>query len=107
MSNPIAVILRFSGDPDALLVRFEEALKSLIEAQADGYRPPTFFALCKAEDGIVLVSGWEAEEHHKAFRKQIMPHLQAAGVGRPSAHEHLGIAQLGFSPGKLPRPGAQ
>jgi heme-degrading monooxygenase HmoA len=95
MSDPIAVILRFSGDPADLLGRFEQARKSWIEAQDDGYNPPIFFAICKAEDGIVLVSGWEAEEDHKAFRKQMMPHLQAAGIGRPEAHEHLGIARLG------------
>jgi len=75
MSNPISVILRFNGDPHDLLGRFEQARKSWIEAQDEGYNPATFFAICKAEDGIVLVTGWEAEEDHKAFRKQMMPHL--------------------------------
>lgn len=96
MPNPIAVILRFDGEPDALLERFEQARKWWIEARADGYDPPTFFAVCKAEDGIVLLSSWEAEEDHRAFRKQMMPHLQAAGVGRPKAHEQLDIARLGW-----------
>ncbi|MGI8805290.1 MAG: hypothetical protein ACR2IN_06315 [Thermoleophilaceae bacterium] len=98
MSNPIAVILRFNGEPDDLLCRFEQARKAWIETQYDGYHPPTFFAICKAEDGIVLVTGWEAEEDHKAFRKQMMPHLQRAGIGRPKAHEQLGIARLGWDP---------
>jgi len=98
MSNPISVILRFNGDPDDLLGRFEHARKSWIETQDEGYNPPTFFAICKAEDGIVLVTGWEADEDHKAFRKQMMPHLHAAGISRPSAHEHLGIARLGWNP---------
>jgi hypothetical protein len=48
MSNPIAVILRFNGDPDDLLGRFEQARKSWIETQGDGNNPPTFFAICKA-----------------------------------------------------------
>lgn len=98
MPNPLAVILRFNGDPDDLLERFEQARKSWIETQGESYHPPTFFAVCKAEDGIVLVSGWEAEEDHKAFRKQMMPHLHTAGIGRPGAHEHLGIARLGWDP---------
>ncbi len=98
MSDPIAVMLRFSGDPDDLLGRFEQARKSWIEARDGGFDSPLFFAICKAEDGVVLVSGWEAEEDHKAFRKQMMPHLQAAGIGRPEAHEHLGIARLGWVP---------
>lgn len=98
MSNPIAVILRFNGDPDDLLRRFEQARESLIEAQDDGYNRSAFFALCKADEGVVLVTGWEAEKDHKAFRKQMMPHLQAVGVGRPEGHENLRIAQLGWHP---------
>ena len=98
MSNPIAVILRFNGDPDDLLERFEHARKSWTEARCNGYSPPIFFATCRAQDGIVLVTGWEAEEDHKAFRKQMMPYLHAAGVGRPPAHEQLGIARLGWDP---------
>jgi heme-degrading monooxygenase HmoA len=98
VSNPIAVILRFSGDPDDLLQSFEQARKSWTEAQGNGYNPPIFFATCKADEGIVLVTGWEAEEDHKAFRKQMMPCLHAAGVGRPTAHEQLEITWLGWGP---------
>jgi hypothetical protein len=98
MSNPIAVILRFSGDPDDLLERFEQAGKSRTEAQGSDYNPPIFFAACRADDGIVLVTGWDAEDDHKAFRKQMMPNLHAAGVGRPTGHEQLGIARLGWDP---------
>ncbi len=49
MSDPIAVILRFNGDPDDLLGRFGQARKSWIEAQDDGWNPPIFFAICEAE----------------------------------------------------------
>lgn len=94
MSNPIAVIIRFNGDPPDLLGRFEQAWKSWTEAQGDGYKPPAFFATCQADEGIVVLSGWENEEAHKAFRTQIGPHLQAAGMGKPDDHEHLRIARL-------------
>ena len=96
MSNPIAVILRFQGAPDDLFGRFEQARESWIAAQGDAFRPPAFFAICKEEEGIVLVSGWEHEDDHKAFRKQMMPHLHAAGVARPNDHEQLPIARLGW-----------
>ncbi len=95
MSDPVAVILGFSGDPDDLLDRFEQALGSFAEAQSDSTQP-SFFAVCKAEEGIVVVSGWEAEEDHKAFRKQMMRHLHTAGVSRPSTHEQLRIVRLGW-----------
>ncbi len=68
------------------------------EGPSERLQPPTFFAVCKAEEGIVLVAAWEAEEDHKAFRKQMMPHLHAAGVPRPKAHEHLQITRLGWDP---------
>jgi hypothetical protein len=98
MSSSIALILRFSGDPDELVERFEQARKSWIEAQGKRYSPPIFFATCRAEDGVVLLAGWEAEEDHKAFRKQMMPYLHAAGLDRPTGHEQLGIARLGWDP---------
>jgi heme-degrading monooxygenase HmoA len=97
VSDPIAVILRFNGDPDALLERFEQARKSWIEAQDEGYNPPAFFAICKAEQGIVVVSGWETDEDHKAFER-MGPHLQAVGMGMPDDLEHRTIARLGWDP---------
>jgi hypothetical protein len=98
MSSPIAVILRFNGNPDDLLQRFELARKSWTEAQGNGNSTPIFFATCRAEDGIVLVTGWEADRDHQAFRKQMMPYLHAAGLDRPTGHEQLGIARLGWDP---------
>ena len=98
MANRIATILRFNGDPDDLLGRFEQARQSWTEAHVSDYNPPTFFAVCKAEEGIVLVAAWEAEDDHKAFRRQMMPHLHAAGVARPEAHEHFEITRLGWDP---------
>lgn len=95
MPNPIAVILRFNGDPDDLLARFEQALNSWTEAQGDDRKPPTFFAICTREEGIVLVTAWQDEDDHKAFRKQMMPRLHAAGVARPEIHEQLRIARIG------------
>lgn len=96
MSDPIAVIVRFNGDPDDLLGRFEQARKSWIEAQDDGYNPPAFYAVCKTAEGIVVVDGWETDEDHKAFGHRMGPHLQAVGMGMPHDSEHLWIAKLGW-----------
>lgn len=96
MSVPIAVILRFKGDPDDLLGRFEQARKSWIEAQDDGYEPPVLFAVFKEKEGIVVVNGWENARDHRAFGEQMGPHLQAVGMGRPDHIEHLKIARLGW-----------
>ncbi len=98
MADPIAVILRFKGDSDDLVERFEQALKARIEAQGERGNPPIFFAVCATGDGVALITGWEAEEDHKGFRKQMMPHLHAAGIARPEAHEQLPIVRLGRAP---------
>jgi len=96
VSDPIAVIVRFNGDPDDLLERFERARRSWIEAQTDGYNLPAFFAICKTAEGIVILDGWETDEDHKAFGAQMGPHLQAVGMGVPDHLEHLWIARLGW-----------
>jgi len=42
MSDPIAVIMRFHGDPADLIDRFERARRLWIDAQGEGYGPPLF-----------------------------------------------------------------
>jgi hypothetical protein len=96
MSGPIAVIVRFNGDPDDLCERLEVARRSWVEAQGGDYNPPAFYAVCKTEDGVVLVDGWETDADHKAFGRNMGPHLEAAGMGSPDDLEHMWIAKLGW-----------
>jgi heme-degrading monooxygenase HmoA len=96
MSDPIVSIVGFNGDPDDLVERFERARRLWIEAQDDGYRRPAFYAACKTDDGIVVVSGWETAADHKAFGRRLGPHLEAVGMGRPDHHEHMSIEKLGW-----------
>lgn len=88
------MIVRFKGDPDDLLARFEQARQSWIEAQSGNYNPPIFFAVCKSDEGIVLIDGWASDEDHKAFGERMGPHLQAAGMQSPDHLEHLWIEKL-------------
>jgi hypothetical protein len=96
MSDPIAVIVRFNGDADELLERFEKARQSWIHAQTNDYGRPVFWAVCKTEDGIAIVDGWETDKDHRAFGERMGPHLEAAGLGSPDQLEHMWIAQLGW-----------
>ncbi len=96
MSDPTAVILRFNGDPNDLLHRFEQARQLWIEAQDDDHSPPAFYAACKTKDGIVIITGWLTDEAHRAFGTGMSPHLKAVGMGRPDGHEHLRIEMLGW-----------
>ena len=97
MADPIAVIIRFRGDPDDLIGRFENARERWAEAQDDAYGRPVFYAACKSDEGIVIVTGWETALSHRAFGHPMGPHLQAAGMGLPDHIERLRIAKLGWN----------
>jgi hypothetical protein len=92
----ISVIIRFSGDPDDLLERFERVRRMWIEAQADDYERPAFYAACKADDGIAIVTGWESAAAHRAFGQQLHPHIEAAGMGAPDRIERMRIEKFGW-----------
>lgn len=96
MSDPVAVIVRFSGEADDLFERFEQARRLWIEAQDGDYSPPAFYAVSKTEDGIVIVDGWETDAAHEAFGRRMGPHLEAVGMGMPDHLEHLPIEKLGW-----------
>jgi hypothetical protein len=96
LRDPIAVIVRFNGEPDDLLARFESARRLWIEAQGDDYNRPVFYAACKTSDGIVIINGWETKADHEAFGRLMGPHLRAVGIGHPDQHEHLSIEKLGW-----------
>ena len=98
MSDPVAVILRFKGDSHDLLEGFEQARRSWIEDQDDGFKPPAFFVMCATEEGITVITGWDTDEDHRAFAHGMGPRLERAGAPRPDGHEHLRIAKLGWSP---------
>lgn len=100
MPDPIAVIIRFSGDPDELLERFEQARRSWIADQQPGYERPLFYAACRTDDGIAVVSGWETAVAHRAFGQGLHPHIHAAGLGRPDQIERLRINDLGWGEGR-------
>ena len=96
MSDPIASIIRFNGDPDDLVERFDRARRLWIDAQDDDYERPSFYAVGKTDDGIVLITGWDSVAGHQAFGRRMGPHLEATGLAKPDGHEHVRIARLGW-----------
>ena len=96
MADPIAVIIRFRGDPEDLLERFERARQMWVEAQGGDYERPIFYAACKTDKGIDVVSAWQTAVAHRAFGQQLHTHIDAVGMGRPDQIERLRIEQLGW-----------
>jgi hypothetical protein len=96
VADPIAVIIRFSGDSGDLLERFERARQRWVDAQDGDYERPAFYAACKTDDGIAIVGGWESAAAHRAFGQRIHPHTEAVGMGAPDRIERMRIAKLGW-----------
>ncbi len=96
MADPIAVIIRFNGDPDDLLERFERARRLWIDEQDGDYERPVFYAACRTSDGIAIVNAWETAAAHRAFGQGIGPHVEAAGMRRPDHIERLRIKRLAW-----------
>jgi hypothetical protein len=97
MADPIAVIIRFSGDPDDLLERFERARQTWAEAQGDDYERPVFCAACKSDDGIASVGVWQSAVAHRAFGQGLHAHIDAVGLGAPDRIERMRIEKLGWN----------
>jgi hypothetical protein len=94
--TPIAVLIRFRGDPDELAERFEKARQMWIEAQDGDYERPAFFATCRRKDGILVLTGWESAVGHRAFGEGIGPHIHAVELPAPEEIEHMRIETLGW-----------
>jgi hypothetical protein len=96
MAKPLVVIIRFSGDPDDLLERFERARQLWIEAERGEYERPVFYAACKTDEGIAILTGWESAVAHRAFGQGIHPHIRAAGMNMPDGIDRMRVEKLGW-----------
>lgn len=92
----IAVVIRFEGDPEDLLERFERARQLWIETQGGDYERPTFYAACRTHEGIAIVSVWASAVAHRAFGQGLHPHIDTVGLGAPERIERLRIEKLGW-----------
>jgi heme-degrading monooxygenase HmoA len=96
MTMALAVIIRFRGDADDLLERFERARRLWIAAQDGDYERPVFYAACKTDDGIAIVTAWDTAIAHRAFGQGIHPHIAAAGMSMPDRIERMRVEKLGW-----------
>ena len=96
MADPITVIIRFTGDSDDLLERFEKARWSWIQAQDGDHERPLFYAACRTDNGIAIVNAWETAAAHRAFGQGIHSHIEAVVMRGPDHIERLRIKTLGW-----------
>jgi hypothetical protein len=92
----LAVLIRFKGDPDELLERFERARRLWMDAQEGDYERPAFFATCREDDGILILTGWESAAGHRVFGQGIGPYIHSVGMPESEQIERLRIEWLGW-----------
>jgi hypothetical protein len=92
----LVVIISFKGDSEDLLERFERARQLWIEDQDRDYERPAFYAACRTDDGIAIVSGWEGASGHRVFGQGLHSHIDGVGLPQPDAIERLRISKLGW-----------
>ena len=96
MAEPLAVTIRWRGDSDELLDRFERARESWIDAQGESYERPLFYAACRTDEGIAIVTVWENAQAHRAFGQGLHAHIDAAGLGPPERIERMRVERVGW-----------
>ena len=94
--SDLAVLIRFCGDADDLLERFERVRQMWVAAQDGDYEKPTFYAACRTDEGIAVINVWPSAVAHRAFGEGLHPHIAAAGLGHPDRIERLRISKLGW-----------
>jgi hypothetical protein len=67
-----------------------------VGAQGVDYERPVFYAACKSDSGIAIVSGWETAVAHRAFGQGLHAHIDAVGMGMPDQIERMRIERLGW-----------
>jgi hypothetical protein len=96
MAVPIAVIIRFSGDPDELLARFEQARLLWVDSKGSDYERPTFYAACRTDDGIAIVNVWHDARAHRAFGQGLHAQIDGLGLDEPDRVERMRVERLGW-----------
>jgi len=94
--KPLTVIIRFRGEPDELLERFEQARQRWIEQQGSDYERPSVYAACKDDAGIAILSVWETAVAHRAFGQQLHSLIADAGLPHPERIERMKVDKLGW-----------
>jgi hypothetical protein len=83
----VAYELRFPG---ATTDQYDQVLQSM--GLTPGGPVPSgaiFHWVTQTDDGLLIVDVWESEQaFDQAFREQITPHTQEAGLSRPEVTKH-------------------
>jgi hypothetical protein len=96
MADPIAVVIRFSGDPMICSSASSVPASTGSTRKRATMSPPLFYAVRKTDEGIAVVSAWQTAVAHRAFSQQLHAHIDAVGIGHPDQIERMPIDKLGW-----------
>jgi hypothetical protein len=87
VDEPVIVILRWEGDPDRVLPRYEKAVDIWRERFASR-GPAQTFAGASERGGVVVVNVFAHDQDHLMFGRNMGDPLAAVGLPTPSI-EHI------------------
>jgi len=95
----VMVILRFPGEVDELLEKWERAVQRWQDLYPDS-RLPASIAAAGEKGGLVVVNVFGSEEDHLLFGEKMGTPLREVGLDTPGL-EHLGVRKLDWDATRL------
>lgn len=97
MSDPVMAILRWDGDPETTLERYERAVAEWRERFGDQSSGPVHAVAGRDErGGLVVVNVSPTDRDHLHFGRNMGDPLAAVGLPTPDV-EHVSVRRLGWS----------
>lgn len=93
MSDPMTVIIKFSGDPEQLLPRYKQLTSEWATGDAE---QPLYAFTAPSPEGLVAVNVW-TDSGHAAFGQDIRHRLERHGLPMPAEIEHLPTTTIGWN----------
>ena len=96
MGKPVMAILRWDGDPDTTLERYERAVAAWRETFGEQSSGPLHAIAGRSErGGLVVVNVFETNRDHLAFGRNMGEPLASVGLPTPDV-EHASVRRLGW-----------
>jgi hypothetical protein len=102
MAEPVMVIIRFAGDVDEVLPRWEQAVKLWQEQFGSEYRLPATVVAEGESGGLVVVNVFATDQDHLNFGQNMGGPMAAVGLTGPfAALEHLPVRKIDWDETRL------
>ncbi len=102
MTEPAMVIIRFAGDADEVLPRWEQAVRLWQEEFGSTYKLPATVVAAGENGELVVVNVFATDQDHLNFGQNMGGPMTAVGLTDPfAALEHLPVRKIDWDETRL------